>query len=150
MDPVSIVGLVSACASIGQLLIQIQHTLNTIQEKYKNADFAITSLLSQLAILEAATSRLQALLAARQHCGADDNGETLLPQLFQSLAACANSIELLASHVASATTALDAGLVVGRRTRARYILNEDGIAPIREALRDQTQVIHFLLYVVSL
>ncbi|KAK7995897.1 SH3 domain-containing protein [Apiospora marii] len=150
MDPVSIVGLVSACASIGRLLIQIQHTLNTIQEKYKNSEFAIMSLLSQLVILEAATSRLEAVLAARQHCGADDNGQNLLSQLHQSLAACANSIELLANHVGSAKTALDAGLMIGRRTRARYIFNEDGIAPIREALRDQIQAMHFLLYVVSL
>ncbi|KAK8135981.1 SH3 domain-containing protein [Apiospora sp. TS-2023a] len=150
MDPASIVGLVSACASIGQLLIQIQQTLNSIREKYKNAKFAITSLLSQLSILEAATSRLQAVLAVRQHRGADKNGEHLLPQLNQSLVACATSIELLASHVASAKAALDAGLTIGRRARARYIFNEEGIAPIREALRDQIQAIHFLLYVVSL
>ncbi|KAK8047118.1 SH3 domain-containing protein [Apiospora saccharicola] len=146
MDPASIVGLVSACASIGQLLIQIQQTLNSIQEKYKNAKFAITSLLSQLSILETATSRLQAVLAVRQHRGADKNGENLLPQLNQSLVACATSIELLASHVASAKTALDAELTIGRRARARYIFNEEGIAPIREALRDQIQAIHFLLY----
>ncbi|KAK7934743.1 hypothetical protein PG985_000238 [Apiospora marii] len=86
------------------------------------------SLLSQLVILEAATSRLEAVLAARQHCGADDNGQNLLSQLHQSLAACANSIELLANHVGSAKTALDAGLMIGRRTRAREAKEEQSTA----------------------
>ncbi|KAI8711006.1 Bud emergence protein 1 [Fusarium sp. LHS14.1] len=108
----------------------------------------LSSLLSQLSALEASTTEIESILRKRESSLSQQN--TLTKTLKESLTACNTAINYLFSEVCEARELLETGKSLRWWMRTRYALDEDALAPAKEALRDQVQAIQLLLSVLAL
>jgi hypothetical protein len=104
--------------------------------------------LSQLQALEVATAELKTILTKQQ--AIVSKRDKLLAAIEQALSSCRNVVDYMSKEVDEAKTSLANDKPLRWWTRAKHVLNEGGLAPMREALRDQVQALQLLLSVASL
>ncbi|KAK1831638.1 SH3 domain-protein [Podospora conica] len=147
MDPVSALGLVVTCTSLLSNIVKITSALHGLRERYKTAELTCLSLISQLSTLEASTSELKVVL--NNQAATINRRDNLLKALDESLDSTTRVVSYIWDELSETKSALEGGRL-GRWARTKYGFTESGLAPMKEALRDQIQAIHLLLSVATL
>jgi hypothetical protein len=144
MDPASIVGLVSATASLVVLTARVAKDIHTILDKYKNVATKLQDIEKECIMLGAGFKRIQRWLDNNKH-RAGEMGEEIgdlnicLGFFSDSLAAFATEIsEILAKPGFGQTK-------ISKKERARFLWNEDIMQLHLDEVRSKRDALHFLL-----
>ena len=151
MEPISALGLAATCTSLLLSIVKITSALHEFREKFKSAELAILSLGTQLATLQASISELTIILSSQV---STINQRT---RLLETLHDALNSTNLVISYIwdeftetTNFTTESSTVFRADRWVRAKFVFSESGLAPMKEALRDQIQAIHLLLSIATM
>lgn len=147
MDPVSAIGLAATCTSLLSTIVKTISALQGLRERFKTAELACLSLISQLSTLEASTTELRLVLS--NQAATIDRRDNLLRALNESLDSTTKVLSYIWDELSETKSAVERGRL-GRWARTKHVFNEAGMAPMKEALRDQIQAIHLLLSVAAL
>lgn len=148
MDPTAVVGLVASCAKLADIILKTTTTLNALRGRFSTSEIAVTSLVTQLQALEASTSELRSLLQDRGP--SVSQSEKLVTSLDACLISATTIIQPLRDQVSEAWSSIDSGKRWGRWGRAKHVMNEASLVPLKEAIRDQVQAMQLLLTVAFL
>ncbi len=147
MDPVSAIGLVATCTSLLTSVVKITFALQGLSERVKTAELVCLSLISQLSTLKACTSELKLMLG--NQAATINRRDNLLKALNESLDSTTKVVSYIWDELSETKSAVE-GARLGRWARTKHVFNEAGMAPLKEALRDQIQAIQLLLSVAAL
>ncbi|KAK3360669.1 hypothetical protein B0T25DRAFT_578543 [Lasiosphaeria hispida] len=126
IDPVSALGLAASCTSLLSSIVKIIPFSRTF-----------------LSTLEASTSELRLVLGNQE--AMINRRDNLLKALNESLDATARVVVSYIWDELSETKLAIEGGRLGRWARTKHVFNEAGMAPLKEALRDQIQAMQLLL-----
>jgi hypothetical protein len=148
MDPISIVGVVSASAQIAQFIAQTIQGLSTLRGKFKDANTTIRLLIGELSTIRAAVSQLRDW--AEWNANDSPKEEEYMKGLQVALEGCQAAMEVLAEEIkdlANGTiTANDpATFNLGFMAKAKVMWNEDTFKIHQDRLHAQVQAMNLLL-----
>lgn len=144
MDPLSWLGAISGVLQITQVISQTAIGLSKLKGKFSNADLTIQCLIAELATIKSAVTHLEdwAQFNARD----TTESEEYIEGLSVALDGCRAVMEHLGEEVASLTqTITGQDTVIGFRTRARVVWNEDVMRGHQERLHAQVVALQLLL-----
>jgi hypothetical protein len=115
-DPLSVIGAVSAVAGLIDSVSRIISSLRDLHDRWKDANFTILNLITQLAALKAALNKIQEWVEsdfAEQH-------HQLAMDLDLSMNCCRMLIEKMDSHVSELRWAVKGNLDIGSRLKVMF------------------------------
>jgi len=151
MEPISALGLAATCTSLLSSIVKITSALHEFREKFKSAELAILSLGTQLATLQASISELTIILSSQ--VSTINQRTRLLETLHDALSSTSLVISYISDEFTETTkftTEPSTVFRADRWVRAKFVFSESGLAPMKEALRDQIQAIHLLLSIATM
>jgi hypothetical protein len=148
MDPISIVGVVSASVQIAQLIAQTIQGLSTLRGKFKEANTTIRLLIGELSTIRAAVSQLRDW--AQWNANDSPKEEEYMKGLQVALEGCQTAMEVLAEEIkdlaAGAITTNDpATFNLGFIVKAKVVWSEDTMKIHQDRLHAQVQALYLLL-----
>jgi hypothetical protein len=138
VDPVSMVGLVSACLQIASQLITTTRDINSLAKSYKSFQASLSLVESRIITIRAAVSELQQWYFAKNHLISEELGEGLE----SALISCATVLKGIQAQFEK---------IRGSRNRGiRYIWEEKDIKLHERNLDSQITALHLLVSVLQL
>jgi hypothetical protein len=145
MDPVSIVGLVSATSSLVFKCGKIIQSLYQLAERYKQAELSIISIIEECRTVELAWSRIERWASVYlRDC---DDYESLHKRLQLSLYSGSLVVSALENDIASVQTAPQFSTF---RRRTKILWNERTLQEHQNRIRGQVCGLTLLLEVIQL
>lgn len=147
MEPVTIIGTLSAAGTIVAGITSVVHDLTRLKERFKEADNTIGLLLTELNTIKGALSQVEHWIKF----GAKNSPvqEELAGCFEISMEGCKTAVSLLSERVA----ALHAAFISEEHaflTRAKAVWNESALKDHQQHLRSQVQALQFLIQVVQM
>lgn len=141
MDPVSIIGLLSALAQLVDMTGNVILGLNGIRGKYKSADFTIDLLIGQITTLKAALGQITQWVSTSLS-DLSPQGQ-LVEDLNTSTEGC-RILMLVLEHYIEGQVQRDTKSM-GVIRKVKYLFDEKTIGGYSEQLRNQVEALHLLL-----
>jgi hypothetical protein len=135
MDPASIIGLLASCSQLSNTIFHTVTMISGLIGKLHNSTLTLTSLMIQLSALDVAFDNINHRL---EECPGNLCQAGLHEVLRQVISDCGHLVDHLHSVVAKPAASLSRGMV-----------DETSLHPIKEALRDQVQVMQLLLIILD-
>lgn len=143
MDPVSAFGLASGAVQIAQVVAQTIKGLVTLRGKFNNADLTILSLIGELTTIESAVIQLDNWARSNARDSPEFNDYN---QGFNvALEGCRAIMDVFKEDVGALAQGTVDGTVVGFRTRAKVVWNEDIMRDHQSRLHAQVLALQLLL-----
>jgi hypothetical protein len=148
MDPITILGVLSASFQIAQYIGQTIHGLSTLRGKFKDADTTIRLLIGELSTIRAAVSQIRDW--AKWNYNDSPKEEEYLKGLEVALDGCQAAMEVLAEEVADlvggvATVSDPAKFSLGCIPKVKAIWSDDAMKSHQDRLHAQVQALQLLL-----
>ena len=141
MDPVSVIGLLSALAQLVDMTCNVTLGLNGIRSKYKSADLTIDLLIGQLTTLKAALGQITQWVSTSL-TDLSSQGQ-LVEDLNTSTEGCRILMLVLEHYVEEQVRRGSEAMGVIRKVK--YLFDEKTIGGYCEQLRNQVEALHLLL-----
>lgn len=142
-DPITIVQVVSASASLAMQCAQVAKGLHDLAGKYKTAEISIRSTANELDIIRLAWDRIQTVLQSWE--GSDDSDPDLLTEL---------RLKLQFGQLVVSSLADDLGAFTNRPfsfiQRSKYVWNEGNFKGHQDRVRGQVAAMNLLVSVLNL
>lgn len=142
-DPITIVQVVSASASLAMQCAQVAKGLHDLAGKYKNAEMNILSLANELDILRLAWERIESVLQLWEESDAADDG--LLAEFRLKLRFGSLVVSSLANEIDAFTKRPFNFL-----QRTKYVWDEENFRGHQDRIRGQVAAVNLLVSVLSL
>lgn len=148
MDPVSVIGILSASAQIAQFIGQTIQGLSTLKGRFSDADITIRLLIGQLSTIRAAISQVHDW--AQYNSNDSPKEEEYLRGLGVALDGCHAAMEVLDEEIKDLVTGVAANgdskpLPLSFLAKAKVVWSEDIIKTHRDRLHSQVQALQLLL-----
>lgn len=148
MDPVTVLGVVSASLQIAQFIGSTIHGLNTLKGKFRDADTTIRLLIGQLSTIKAAIFQIRDW--AEYNFDDSPKERRFLNGLNVALDGCQAAMEVLFEEIRdlmkeSSAPDGEAPVSLGVRARVKAAWNEDSMKVHEDRLHHQVQALQLLL-----
>jgi hypothetical protein len=138
IDPVSMVGLVSACLQIASQLVTTTRDINSLAKSYRTVLASLSLVESRIKTIRAAVSQLQQWYSAMNHQISDELGEGLE----SALISCTTVLKGIQTQFDKVRAS--------RSTGIRYVWEEKDIKLHERNLDSQITALHLLVSVLQL
>ena len=142
-DPITVVQIVSASASLAMQCAQVAKGLHDLASKLKNASLSILSTAHELDIIRLAWERIESSLRSWE--GDDNSDRDLLQELRQKL----DFGRLIVSSLADDLDAYRSR-PYNLSQRSRYVWNEENFKGHQDRIRGQVAAMNLLVSVLKL
>ena len=142
-DPIAIIQVVSASASLAMQCARVAKGLHDLAGKYKTAEMNILSMANEVDILRLAWERIESVLQSWEECDAVDDG--LLAELRLKL-------DFGRLVVSSLANDIDAFIKrpFGFFQRTKYVWDEENFRGHQDRIRGQVAAVNLLVSVLNL
>jgi hypothetical protein len=144
MDPVSVVGLASACFTLAMKVTSTAKDLHDLRDKYASVEQNINFLISKLSLVGSSVSSLSQWLEDPSRLRLANDSED---SLRSSIKFCTIVVDGINVHISSIKQEHSRP---GLRDRARYLWNEDTINEHVRKLDSQINSLSLHLHVIQL
>lgn len=142
-DPITIVQVVSASASLVMQCAQVAKALHDLAGKYKTAEISILSTAHELDIIRLAWDRIQTVLQSWE--GSEDSDPDLLKELCLKLQFGKFVVSSLADDIEAFTKRPFSFI-----KRSKYVWNEGNFRGHQDRIRGQVAAMNLLVSVLNL
>lgn len=141
MDPITIIGTVGAVANIVDLIDKTLASLWTLHDNWKNADFTILSLISQLGSLKAALNKISEWISS--DLDGNPQHHQLIIDLEDSITCCKMLIKSMDARLSKTGWNSENKLDIG--SRIRILFEDKAINNFQMFIDRQTSALQLLL-----
>ena len=139
MDPITIIGTAGAVANIVEVLGKTINSLHEFQKQWRDADFTLAVLISQLGALRAAITKIQQWVDIEF----SDPHHQLTMDLDLTLTCCRTLVAMIDAQITGLQSSSDGSLSAG--SRVKLVFGSGKIEDLQKIIDRQTSALTLLL-----